>query len=103
MSRQTFVGKVISLLFNMLSRLVITFLPRSVFWFHGCNLISMKKQKVMSQMKGQDKTPEKQLSEVEIGNHPEKEIRIMIVKVIQDPGKEWKQRLRRCQKCLLKT
>ena len=29
MPRQTFVGKVISLLFNMLSRLVITFLPRS--------------------------------------------------------------------------
>ena len=27
--RQTFVGKVMSLLFNMLSRLVITFLPRS--------------------------------------------------------------------------
>ena len=33
--RQTFVGKVMSLLFNMLSRLVITFLPRSVFQFHG--------------------------------------------------------------------
>ena len=29
LSRWTFVGKVISLLFNMLSRLVITFLPRS--------------------------------------------------------------------------
>ena len=28
-ARQTFVGKVMSLLFNMLSRLVITFLPRS--------------------------------------------------------------------------
>ena len=28
---QTFVGKVMSLLFNMLSRLVIVFLPRSVF------------------------------------------------------------------------
>ena len=28
LSRQTFVGKVISLLFNMLSKLVITFLPR---------------------------------------------------------------------------
>ena len=28
-TRQTFVGKVMSLLFNMLSRLVITFLPRS--------------------------------------------------------------------------
>ena len=31
LTRQTFVGKVLSLLFNMLFRLVITFLPRSVF------------------------------------------------------------------------
>ena len=31
LTRWTFVGKVISLLFNMLSSLVITFLPRSVF------------------------------------------------------------------------
>ena len=38
-------------------------------------------------MKGQDKTPEKQLNEVEIGNIPEKEFRIMIVKMIQDLGK----------------
>ena len=29
LTRQTFVGKVMSLLFNVLSRLVITFLPRS--------------------------------------------------------------------------
>ena len=29
LTKQTFVGKVMSLLFNMLSRLVITFLPRS--------------------------------------------------------------------------
>ena len=29
LTRQTFLGKVMSLLFNMLSRLVITFLPRS--------------------------------------------------------------------------
>ena len=29
LTRQTFVGKVMSLLFNMLSRLVITFLPRN--------------------------------------------------------------------------
>ena len=35
LTRQTFVGKVMSLLFNMLSRLVITFLPRSM-----CFLIS---------------------------------------------------------------
>ena len=32
LTRWTFVGKVISLLLNMLSRLVITFLPRSK-WF----------------------------------------------------------------------
>ena len=35
LTRQTFVGKIMSLLFNMLSRLVITFLPRS-----KCLLIS---------------------------------------------------------------
>ena len=36
----------------------------------------MKKQKVMFQMKGQDKVPEKQLNEMEISNVPEKEFRI---------------------------
>ena len=36
-TRWTFVGKVTSLLFNMLSRLVITFLPRSKSLFHGCS------------------------------------------------------------------
>ena len=36
--RRTFVGKVMSLLLNMLSRLVITFLPRSKHLeVHGCN------------------------------------------------------------------
>ena len=40
LSRQTFVGKVMSLLFNMLSRLVITFLPRSKsFNFTAANTI----------------------------------------------------------------
>ena len=33
LTRQTFVGKVMSLLFNMLSRLLITFLPRSKHLF----------------------------------------------------------------------
>ena len=41
----------------------------------------------MSQMEGQDKIPEKQLNEMEIDNLPEKEFRIMIVKMIQDCGK----------------
>ena len=31
LTRRTFVGKVMSLIFNMVSRLVITFLPRSIF------------------------------------------------------------------------
>ena len=44
----------------------------------------MKKQNVMSQMKRQDKTPEKQQNEVEIRNLPKKEFRIMIVEIIQD-------------------
>ena len=37
LTRWTFVGKGMSLLLNMLSRLVITFLPRNVFQFHGCS------------------------------------------------------------------
>ena len=52
----------------------------------------MKRERTMSLMKGQDKTPEKQLNEVEIGNLPEKEFTIAIVKMIQDLGKKWRQR-----------
>ena len=38
LTRRTFVGKVMSLPLNMLSRLDITFLPRSkCLLFHGCN------------------------------------------------------------------
>ena len=38
LTRRTFVDKVMSLLFNMLSRLVITFLPRRKhFYLHGCS------------------------------------------------------------------
>ena len=53
-------------------------------------LIRMK-SKVMSQRKGQYKTPEKQLNEVERGNLSEKEFRVMIVKMIQDLGKTMKK------------
>ena len=57
----------------------------------------MKKQKVMSEMKGQDKISEKQLNEVEIGTLPEKEFRIMIVKMNQDReyngGKDWEDEI----------
>ena len=43
LTRRTFVGKVISLLFNMLSRLVKTFLPRSkrllISWLQSSSLV----------------------------------------------------------------
>jgi len=54
-------------------------------------------------MKTQDKISEKQLNKEEIGNLPEKEFRIVIVKMIRISGKEWRQRLRRFKKCLPKA
>ena len=43
------------------------------------------------QRKREDKTPEKQLNEVEIGKLPEKESRIMTVKMIQNLGNRMKK------------
>ena len=40
----------------------------------------------MFQMKEEDKTPEEKLSEVEIGNLPKKEFKVMIVKMIKELG-----------------
>ena len=51
----------------------------------------------MYQMKEQDKTPEKQLTEVEIGNLPEKEFRIMTVNMIQDLGKRTEAKIEKMQ------
>ena len=48
-------------------------------------------------MKGQDKIQEKQLNEVEIGNIPEKEFRIMIVKMIQDLRKRTEANIEKMQ------
>ena len=48
-------------------------------------------------MKEQDKTPEKQLNEMEIGNLPEREFRIMIVKMIQDFGKRMEAKIEKKQ------
>ena len=62
----------------------------------------MKKQKVMSQIKGQDQTPEKQLNEVEIGNLPEKEFRIMIWKMIQDLRKRMEADIEKMQEMFTK-
>ena len=48
-------------------------------------------------MKEQHKTPETQLNEVEIGNLPEKEFRIMIVKMLQDLGKRMEAKIDKMQ------
>ena len=57
----------------------------------------MKRKRAIYQMKEQDKTPEKQLNEVEIGNLPEKEFRIMIVKMIQDLGIRMETKIEKMQ------
>ena len=56
----------------------------------------------MYQMKEQGETPEKQLNEVEIGNLPEKEFRITIVKMIQDLGKIIEEKVEKMQELLNK-
>ena len=50
LARRTFVGKVMSLLFNMLSRLVITFLPRSkrllISWLQSPSAVILEPRKI---------------------------------------------------------
>ena len=50
LTKWTFVGKVMSLLFNMLSRLVITFLPRSkhllISWLQSPSAVILEPQKI---------------------------------------------------------
>ena len=65
-------------------------------------LITMKKQKVMSQIKVQDKILEKQLKKAEICNLPEKEFRIMIVKIIQDLRKRMEAKIEKIQEMFAK-
>ena len=48
-------------------------------------------------MKEQDKNPEKQLNEVQIGNLPEKQFRILIVKMIHDLGKRMEAKIEKMQ------
>ena len=48
-------------------------------------------------MKKYKKTPEEQLSEVEIVNLPEREFRVMIIKVTQDLGERMKAQTKMIQ------
>ena len=49
---------------------------------HTKNLYKMKRQRFMTQIREQEETPEKQLSELAIINLHEKDLRLMIVKMI---------------------
>ena len=52
LTRRTFVGKVLSLLFNMLSRFVVAFLPRSkhllISWLHSPSAVILEPKKIKS-------------------------------------------------------
>ena len=52
LTRHTFIGKVMSLLLNMLSRLVITFLPRSkhllISWLQSPSAVILEPRKIKS-------------------------------------------------------
>jgi len=56
LTRWTFVGKVMSLLLNMLSRLVITFLPRSkcllISWLQSASTVILEPKKIKSLLVG---------------------------------------------------
>ena len=52
LTRQNFIGKVMSLLFNMLSRLVIAFLPRTkcllISWLQSPSAVILEPKKIKS-------------------------------------------------------
>ena len=70
----------------------------------------MKRQSNIQQVKKHDKCPPNQTKEEAIGSLPEKEFRIMIVKMIQNLENKvelqvnrLETRMRRCKKCLTRT
>ena len=70
----------------------------------------MKRQRNTQQVKEQGKCPPNQTKEEEIGNLPDKEFQIIIVKLIQNLEikmesqiNAWRQGLRRCKKGLTRT
>ena len=63
----------------------------------------MKKQRFCPRsLKGRDKTPEKQPNEVEIGSLPQKEFRIIMVKMIQDLRKRMETKIEKMQEMFTK-
>ena len=70
----------------------------------------MKRQRNIQQVKEHDKCPPNQTKEEEIGSLPEKQFRIIIVKMIQNLENKMELQmnrletgLKRCKKCLTRT
>ena len=62
----------------------------------------MKRQRIMIQIRAQEKNPEKQLSDLEITNFHEKDFRLMRVKIIQDLGNILEAKIGKLQETLSK-
>ena len=63
----------------------------------------MKRQRNTTQMKEKPRNTEVQIHEEEIGKLPEKELRIMIVKMIRKKKKTLETEWRKCKNQLTKT
>ena len=68
--------------------------------FKQRKLDKMRGQRNMFQMKQQNISPEEQLIKVEIGNLPEQEFRVMIVKMIQDIRKRMEEQIEKIQEMI---
>ena len=61
-----------------------------------------KKQRTITQTREQEKTPEKQLSDLEIISLPEKVFRLMMLKMMQDIGNKLEAKTDNLQETLSK-
>ena len=53
----------------------------------------MKREKTITQIRKKEKTPEKQLSDLEVISFQEKDFRLMMLKMIKTLEINWRQRL----------
>ena len=63
----------------------------------------MKRQRIMTQIREQEKTGRKQLSALEITNLHEKDFRLITVKMTQDLGNKLKAKIDKLQETLYGT
>ena len=62
----------------------------------------MKMQRIMTKIREKEKTPEEQLSDLEIISFQEKDFRLMIVKMMQDIGNRLEGKIGNLQQTLSK-